>query len=60
MAPVAAEEQDNEARKVEFEQVMRHATERAWADGLAEEVMAALFDVLNKDSQHPDDVAGQD
>lgn len=31
----------------EFHRVMEYATQRACADGLEEEVMAALFDVLN-------------
>jgi hypothetical protein len=35
------------ARRAEFERVMRYATERAWTDGTEQEVMAALFDILN-------------
>jgi RimJ/RimL family protein N-acetyltransferase len=44
---VAAKRQDNEARKAEFERVMHYATEWAWADGVEQEAMAALFVVLN-------------
>jgi hypothetical protein len=44
MATETAAEED---RRAEFERVMRYATERAWNDGTEEEVMAALFDVLN-------------
>jgi hypothetical protein len=44
---VVAKRQDNEARKAEFERVMHYATEWAWADGVEQEAMAALFVVLN-------------
>lgn len=36
---------DNE-RKAEFERVMSYVADRAWTEGVEEDVMAALFDVL--------------
>lgn len=53
MPPTAAVEQDEDARRAEFEQVMSYATEQAWAEGLEQSVMEALFDVLN--GQMPED-----
>jgi hypothetical protein len=35
----------------EFRRVMAYATERALADGVEEDVMAALFDVLNESNE---------
>ena len=34
--------------KTDFPQVMKYVTERAMAEGLEEEVMAALYDVLDE------------
>ena len=41
----------------EFRKVMRYVTERARADGLEEDVMAALFDVLDDLAQRNDETA---
>jgi hypothetical protein len=41
----------DDERRAEFERVMQYAKERAWADGLEEAVMAALFDVFNGGAQ---------
>lgn len=38
----------------EFRRVMAYATERALADGVEEDVMAALFDVLNGSNEEDD------
>jgi hypothetical protein len=44
-----SESTDNTTRNAEadFPAVMRYVTERATAEGLEEEVMAALYDVLD-------------
>jgi hypothetical protein len=49
--PGATQRRADDERRAEFERVMRYATERAWADDLEEQVMAALFDVLNSQDQ---------
>lgn len=47
---------EKDAAKAEFRRVMSYATDRALNDGLAEEVMAALFDVFDGWAQRTDAV----
>ena len=51
MTPTTATQQGDEERRAEFERVLSYVAERAWVDGVEEEVMAALFDVLDGAAQ---------
>ena len=48
---------ETDEREAEFRRVMTYATERAWTDGLEEEVMAALFDVFDEQARGRDEQA---
>jgi hypothetical protein len=43
------EDYDRDAAEAQFRWVMNIACERAWANGVEEAAMAAMFDVLNKE-----------
>jgi len=51
MTPTTVAQQGNEERRAEFERVMSYVAERAWVDGVEDEVMAVLFDVLDGAAQ---------
>lgn len=46
-AAIDDDERGEAARRKEFRQVMASVTRRAWVRGLEDEVMAALYDILN-------------
>jgi hypothetical protein len=52
MSSARRQGEDQRDLEVEFRRVMSYVTERAIVDGLREEVMAALFDVLNPDGDN--------